>query len=121
MNVWMRETEKIGHDRGDAGSNADGAVAVSLKFHLEHLPTCLARLDGGLRLLRVRELRRRRRPEDDRTIRARPVCGGSFRRHRVRYRMGTRSCLFRADTAADTDDDKRELIPRRKKKGKMND
>lgn len=112
-----RETEKIGHDR-DAGSSADGAVAVSLKFHLEHPRTCcLARLDRGPGLLSVRELCRRRRPEDDRPIRARR---GSFRRHRVRYRMGTRSCLFRADAAADTDDDKRELCPRRKKKGNEN-
>lgn len=112
------ETEKIGHDR-DAGSSADGAVAVSLKFHLEHPRTCcLARLDRGPDgLLSVRELCRRRRPEDYRPIRARR---GSFRRHRVRYRMGARSCLFRADAAADTDDDKRELHPRRKKRETKN-
>jgi hypothetical protein len=115
MNVWKRESEKIGHDR-NAGSNADGAVAVSLKFHLEHPRTCcLAGLDGGPGLLSVRELRRRRRPEDDRPIRAR---SGRFRRHRVRYGIASRSCPFRADTAADTDDDKRELRPTKKKKGK---
>ena len=98
-----------------AGSNADGAVAVSFKFHLEHPRTCFARLDRGLSLMRVRELRRRRRPEDDRPIRAGPIPGRNFRRHRVRHRMDTRSCLFRADTAADTDDDKRELRPRETK------
>ncbi len=57
MNVWEKETdsEKRGHDR-DAGSSADGAVAVSLKFHLvhlEHLRTCLARFDRRVGLLRV--------------------------------------------------------------------
>ena len=69
LNVWKTKTEKIGHDR-DAGSNTDGAVAVSLKFHLEHPRTCLARLDRGPGLLSVCELCRRRRPEDDRPIRA---------------------------------------------------
>ena len=114
MNVWERE--KGGHDC-DGGSSAKGAVAVSLKFnlvHLVHLRTVrstVAWLDRSLGLLRVRELRRRCRPEDDGTIRARRVC---FRRHRIRYGMGTRSCLFRTDTAADTYDDKRELGPRRK-------
>jgi hypothetical protein len=97
----------------NAGSNADGAVGVSLKFHLEHPRVWLARLDRRRRLLRVRELGRRRRPEDDRSVRARAVTG-ILRRHRVRYRVGTRSCFFRADTAADTYDDKRKLRPRRK-------
>jgi len=83
MNAWKRETEKIGHDR-DGGSSADGAVAVSLKFHLVHPRTCrLIRLHRGLGLLSVRELRRRCRPEDNRAIRARPVLG-NFRRHRIR-------------------------------------
>lgn len=109
-----RESEKIGHDR-DAGSNADGAVAVSLKFHLVHSRTCCVaglHCGLGLGLLSVRELCRRCRLEDDGPIRAR--CG-SFRRHRIRYRIGgIRSCAFRANTAADTDDDKRELRPRQK-------
>lgn len=67
----------------NAGSNADGAVGVSLKFHLEHPRAWLARLDRRRGLLRVCELGRRRRPEDDRSVRARAVTG-SLRRHRVR-------------------------------------
>lgn len=112
---WGRERlgQKSGHDC-DQGSSAEGAVAVSVKFHLVHLEHPLGRLDRALGLLRVRELRRRCRPEDDRTVRARVPRGG-FRRQRVRYRM-RRPRLFRADAAADTYDDKRELRPRRKGK-----
>jgi hypothetical protein len=67
------------------GSSADGAVGVSLKFHLLHLVhprTCrIGRLDRRVGLLRVRELRRRCRPEDNWPVRARAVPGGRLRRH----------------------------------------
>lgn len=59
-----------GHD-GDGGSSADGAVAVSLKFHLVqlvHVEHPLGRLDRALGLLRVRKLRCSRRPEDNWSI-----------------------------------------------------
>lgn len=110
----VQKEPKIEYDsdrptREGRASSADGAVPVAPKFHLVRPRLWLVLLERALRLLGVRELRRRRCPEDDRPVRACPVPTGILRRQGVRYRLHRRPCLFRADAAADAYDNKREL------------
>ena len=90
-------------------SSTDGAVPVTSKFHLAHPHLWLARLKRALRFLCVRKPRRRRRPEDDRPVRSRPVPTGSLRRQGIRYGMHRRPSLFPAEAAVDAYNNKRKL------------